>query len=205
MPFVTEAIWATLPHRATDPELLIVARWPASAARDELVEGQVGALIELVRDIRNARSEAKIEPGIWLPVHLAMGQTLGDTFEALRPAVARLARARPLERHLTAEALHAATRGAATAGLTVIAGEIEAVVLRPTGASDAASDASTDAERTRLEKELAEAEGYLAAVRARLANEAFTGKAPASVIEGARAREAELADQVARLRARLGG
>jgi valyl-tRNA synthetase len=205
MPFVTEAIWATLPHRATDPELLIVARWPASAARDELVEGQVGALIELVRGIRNARSEARIEPGLWLPVHLAMGQTLGDTFEALRPAVARLARARPLERHLTAEALHAATRGAATAGLTVIAGEIEAVVLRPTGASDAASDASTDAERTRLEKELAEAEGYLAAVRARLANEAFTGKAPASVIEGARAREAELADQVARLRARLGG
>ncbi len=29
MPFVTEALWAALPHRASDPELLIVARWPA--------------------------------------------------------------------------------------------------------------------------------------------------------------------------------
>ena len=32
MPFVTEALWDALPHRATDPELLIVARWPASAS-----------------------------------------------------------------------------------------------------------------------------------------------------------------------------
>ncbi|HEX7345436.1 MAG TPA: hypothetical protein VF253_01505, partial [Candidatus Limnocylindrales bacterium] len=59
------------------------------------------------------------------------------------------------------------------------------------------------ADRPRLEKELAEAEGYLAAARARLANEAFTAKAPPNVVEGARAREAELADQVARLEDRL--
>ncbi len=55
----------------------------------------------------------------------------------------------------------------------------------------------------RLEKELAEAEGFLAAARARLANEAFTLKAPPSVVDGARVREAELADAVARLRERL--
>ncbi len=34
MPFVTEALWAAIPHRATDPELLIVARWPAALERD---------------------------------------------------------------------------------------------------------------------------------------------------------------------------
>ena len=34
MPFVTEALWATLPHRATDPDLLIVARWPGVGERD---------------------------------------------------------------------------------------------------------------------------------------------------------------------------
>ena len=33
MPFVTEALWASLPHRATDPELLIVARWPGVGER----------------------------------------------------------------------------------------------------------------------------------------------------------------------------
>jgi valyl-tRNA synthetase len=207
MPFVTEAIWATLPHRATDPDLLIVARWPAAASRDELVESQVGALIELVRSIRNARSEARIEPGLWLPVDVAMSQKLGDTFEELRPAIARLARARPLRRHLTSEALHAATSGGAESWLTVISGEIEAVVTRQADAGTPVSGgaaASTAADRARLEKELAEAEAYLAAATARLANAAFTVKAPPSVVEGARARQAELADQVDRLRSRLG-
>ena len=37
----------------------------------------------------------------------------------------------------------------------------------------------------------------------RLANDAFVAKAPPEVVEGARAREAELADQVARLEDRL--
>jgi valyl-tRNA synthetase len=207
MPFVTEAIWSTLPHRATDPDLLIVASWPAPAARDELVESQVGGLIELVRGIRNARSEARVEPGLRLPVDLAMGQALGDTFEELRPAIGRLARAEPLRRHLSTEALHAATARDGT-GLTVISGEIEAVVGRPAddggGASESAGAASEAADQARLEKELIEAEGYLTAARARLANDAFTGRAPAAVVEGARVREAELVDQVARLRARLG-
>ena len=52
-----------------------------------------------------------------------------DTFEALRPAIERLARARPLRRELTPEALEAAT----TAGdLTIIVagGELEAAVRR---------------------------------------------------------------------------
>jgi len=92
--------------------------------------------------------------------------------------------------------------------LTVITGEIEAVVGRPAddggGASESAGAASEAADQARLEKELTEAEGYLAAARARLANDAFTTRAPAAVVEGARTREAELVDQVARLRARLG-
>jgi valyl-tRNA synthetase len=69
---------------------------------------------------------------------------------------------------------------------------------------DGATAADAGADRARLEKELADAEGYLAAVRARLANDAFVAKAPPAVVEGARASEAELADQVERLRARLG-
>ena len=125
MPFVTEALWASLPHRATDPELLIVARWPASGARDEDAEATVEALLDLVRAIRNARAEAKIEPARWLPVDVAVPVASGATFEALRPAIERLARARPLERRLTREAL-AAT--AEATDLAVIAGELEALV-----------------------------------------------------------------------------
>ena len=34
MPFITEQLWQALPHRAADPELLIVARWPGATDRD---------------------------------------------------------------------------------------------------------------------------------------------------------------------------
>jgi valyl-tRNA synthetase len=195
MPFVTEALWASLPHRATDPELLIVARWPAAGERDVTAESEVQALIDLVRGIRNARTEAKIEPAQWLGVDVAVPATLGATFEALRPAVERLARARPLERRLTREALAAV---AGLSDLAVIAGELEALVR--VGRGTEGSGGSAALERARLERELEEAEGWLAAARDRLSNDAFTSRAPAAVVEGARSREAELADQVTRLR-----
>ena len=63
MPFVTEALWAAIPHRASDPELLIVARWPGAGPRDEAIETEVEAVLGLIRGVRNARSEARLEPG----------------------------------------------------------------------------------------------------------------------------------------------
>jgi valyl-tRNA synthetase len=88
----------------------------------------------------------------------------------------------------------------AAAALAVIAGETEALVHRP----ETAAGETTELEQARLARELAEAEGHLAAARARLANESFTRKAPPAVVEGARAREAGLAEQVGRLRQRIG-
>jgi valyl-tRNA synthetase len=196
MPFVTEALWDALPHRESDPDLLIVARWPVPLGRDEALEAEVAQVVELVRGIRNARAEAKVEAAARLPVDVAVPLALDATFEALRPAVERLARARPLTRHLTLEALHEATHGR---GLAVISGEVEAVVRH-----DAGSGVGLDArERARLEKELAENEAWLDAARARLLDEAFVSRAPAEVVDRARARELELADTVARLRSRL--
>ncbi len=199
MPFVTEALWEHLPHRASDSDLLIVARWPAAGNRDERAESEVRALIELVGAIRNARAEAHVAPAAWLPLDVVVPVSIGPTFEALRPAVARLARARPLERQLTREALVASGR---PGDLAVISGELEAHV-RTFSTDAAATGESAELDRSRLERELAEAEGWLAAARERLANESFVNRAPASVVDGARAREAELADQVGRLRERL--
>jgi valyl-tRNA synthetase len=199
MPFVTEALWAALPHRTTDPDLLIVARWPASTGRDEQVEAEVDAILELVRGVRNARAESRVAAGTWLPTEVVVPMAMGPTFEALRPAVERLARARPLERRLTREALGQGS-GTTDGALTVIAGELEALAHRVDAAGDRAG---RDAERARLEREVAEARDWLAAARDRLANEAFISKAPPNVVKGARAREAELADQVARLEDRL--
>ena len=94
-----------IPHRASDPGLLIVARWPAPTGRDERVEAEVDAVLELVRGLRNARAEARVEATAWLPTEVVVPMSMGPTFEALRPAVERLARARPLERRLSREAL----------------------------------------------------------------------------------------------------
>ena len=197
MPFITERLWQALPHAGDDPALLIVARWPAARARDDAAEADVGALVELVRALRNARADAKVEPGAWLPLDVYVEPGLGHALEALRPAIERLARARPLRRHLTREDLHG-TAGAA-GGLTVIAGPAEAII-----ALAATSDpAAANADRARLEKELADTERLLAAARARLANEAFMSKAPPAIVDGAMASEAELADQAERLRDRL--
>jgi valyl-tRNA synthetase len=196
MPFVTEAIWEKLPHGSDDPGLLIVADWPTNSAAtvDAATELEVAALIDLVRAVRNARSEARIEPAAWLPVDAYVPDSLGPTFDALRPAIERLARARPLTRELVPETIRSGVAG----GLSVIVGDIEAVV-RPA----ARDDAQDGRDRARLERELTDAQSMLAAARGRLANESFTSRAPAAVVEGARARAAELEDLVARLAERL--
>jgi valyl-tRNA synthetase len=197
MPFVTEAIWERLPRAAGDPDLLIVADWPTVSveADDVEAEARVSTLLDLVRAVRNARSEARVEPAAWLPVDVYVPSALTEAFGALAPALSRLARAKPL----TEQTDPRTVRELAGSGLSVIVGEMEAVV-RP-----AARDGEQEArDRARLERELAEARSMLAAAEARLANEAFLSKAPPAVVEGARVRAAELSELVERLAARLG-
>ena len=185
-----------LPHTAGDPALLISADWPSPSPEvsDGTVETEVAALIDLVRAVRNARAEARIEPAAWLPVDVFVPDSMAPTFEALRPSIERLARARPLVRETNLEAIRRGVEG----GLSVIVGEIEAVV-RPA----ARDEAQEGRDRARLERELAEARALLASAQARLANEAFTSKAPPAVVESARARAAELEELVRRLAQRL--
>jgi valyl-tRNA synthetase len=150
-------------------------------------------VLDLVRAIRNARAEARLEPGVWLPIDVSAPPALAPTLESLASAVTRLARARPLRIHADRAAMAAA---AGTGGLSVVAAELEAVVGRATAAHG--GDVAV-LERARLEKELAHAEKLLAANRARLANDAFTARAPGPVVEAVRIRQEELIAQVARL------
>jgi valyl-tRNA synthetase len=202
MPFVTEALWGALPHTAEDPELLIVARWPKAGDVDAELEGQVEAVLELVRSVRNARAAAGVPASSRLPLAVAVPASLDPTVRALAPAIERLARAVPLTLAADGDALAAET-GSGGRALSVVAGQIEAAVLLGDEAADSSGGADAG-ERARIEKELGQAEAALASSRARLADATFLAKAPAHIVDGARSREAELADRVEKLRASLG-
>ena len=186
MPFVTEAIWAALPHRADDPDLLIVARWPArrrSATRRSTRRSAASSR-------RSSRSGTPGRPPTLprAPGSRRISRCPPTRSSGVRGRSRRRSAARPRatadpppRRRGAADDRPAAPRDRPAGG------DIEATVVL---AADGGRRWRVD--RARLEKELAEAEGYLAAARARLANESFTARAPAAVVEGARAREAEL-------------
>ena len=197
MPFVSEALWRVLPRAESDPELLIVARWPAAAtlapSRDEALETAVGQVIELIGAVRTARATVGLPAGAWLPLDVYAPESLAATVAELAPQVERLARVRPVTLVAERAALEAVPEGA----LGVIAGELEARIHAGTGMSDA--------DRARVEKELDQAEAALASTRARLGDPSFLERAPAAIVDGTRTRESELAERVARLRDSLRG
>jgi valyl-tRNA synthetase len=188
MPFVTEALWAALPHGADDPELLIVARWPTPGPRDAALEDDVEQVLELIRAVRNARSTVGIAPSAALPLDALVPDPFAATFAAFQPAIERLARVTPVRR-VDRAAFEAAAEGA----IGIVAGDLE---VRLHAAIEA-----TEADRARIEKELIQAEAALASARARLADATFLEKAPAHIVDGARTRAAELAERVEKLRA----
>jgi valyl-tRNA synthetase len=185
MPFVTEALWATLPRETGDPELLIVAPWPEGRDHDPSAEAPVDQLIRLVHKVRNARAEAGIPPALRLDADVT------GIDPSLIPHFDRLSRVRTVTGTFAAERVIVAATGMARASISV-------------DQATASRGEIADRDRARTEKELAETRQALQAARARLADATFLDRAPAAIVEGARAREAELADQVRRLEESLG-
>jgi valyl-tRNA synthetase len=193
MPHITEEIWGRLPHRPDDGDMLITAAWPVSdglaSAADERQAAAAADIIELVSQMRNARADAGIEPGTWLEAELSFDEVdRAAAFGALTDVVARLARVRPRVEDARGD------RTDETALVVVSAGAEARLTVT-------ADDRQRD--RARLEKELAETEKQLATTQAKLANHSFIDKAPASIVDGVRAREAELRAVAARIREHL--
>ncbi len=187
MPFVTEALWAELPHGG---DALIVAPWPAAGIPDAEAEADFGALIETVRAIRNARTEANVEPGRWIAAEVYAGPRAA-AFEASRRDLAALARLADADLVISAEPARTA-QGA----LTAVAGDV--VALLPL-----AGMVDLEAERERLAKELAEAQQERERAEKQLGNESFVARAPAQVVEVQRKRLATAQEQIALLERRL--
>ena len=169
-------------------------RPPPSAIRSSSARSRHASTSSGDCAMRAPRRASSRAPGCTTEV--VVPQAMGATFEALRPGLEVMARARPLRPSAGPRARSRPTQGPSRSSPGISRrSSCRSRILRRTMARPR--------DRARLEKELAEAEAWLVAARERLANEAFTSKAPPAVVEGARARESELADQVERLRERL--
>jgi valyl-tRNA synthetase len=201
MPYVTEELWQRLrPFLANPPsnagsaepvEALIVAPYPQAdpAWRDEEAERQVEDVIEIVRAIRNIRSEKQVEPARYIEAYVVTSDGRA-AIEAGAPYIEALARVRPLR--VVSDAAGAPSEGVATAVLPHAK-----VVVPLAGLLDVA------AERSRLEKEIAETEQYLQRIEAKLSNEQFRSKAPANVVAAEEERRAAAHTRIEGLRRAL--
>ena len=196
MPHLTEALWGRLPHEPADRSMLIVSPWPeaseASAAADAGQAGGVAELLDLISAIRNARHDAGIDRRQRLSASLLFhDEAAARAYGELSGALDRLAVVRS---HAVAAA-DELDRGAAPGALAVLTRAAEGRLR--------AEEADVERERARLRKELTEVTQLLSEARARLENPQFVEKAPAPVVDSARARVNELAERRRRLEDRI--
>jgi valyl-tRNA synthetase len=187
MPFVTEALWQELPHAG---QSVMIAAWPEAGARDETAETDFGALIEIVRAIRNARTEAGVEPGRWIAAEIFPGSHRA-AFETARRELATLARIADDELVM----LDGSPEGSQGA-LTAMAGNVVAML-------PLAGMVDLEAERDRLRKEIVAMIAERDRAQAQLGNEAFVSRAPDQVVAVQRQRLATAEEQIALLERRL--
>ncbi|UCG83348.1 MAG: valine--tRNA ligase, partial [Dehalococcoidia bacterium] len=100
MPFITEEIWQRIREHQPEgkPDSIMIAPYPAAdtGAFDADAEQEMEAVIDIVRSIRNARVESNVAPAKYVQVIIASDNT-GTELESHAPAIATLARARPLK------------------------------------------------------------------------------------------------------------
>jgi valyl-tRNA synthetase len=197
MPFVTEEIWqhlkAAWPGSEGWPESLMITPWPEvdESRFDDEAEGDMALLMDLIRQIRNARAEFEVTPGKRVPAIVAGSDKL-EMLEAQRGLLTFLGKVDDAQLTLS-RALDEKPRRAVA---LVTTGGVEAY-LPLAGLVD------LEQEMARLQKALAEAEGEIRRAEGMLANENFISKAPGHVVQQQRDRLAEQQERRTRLQARL--
>jgi valyl-tRNA synthetase len=197
MPYVTEAAWRALsPHLAdSDAEALIVAPFPQADARwlDEGTEKSAKFHIDTVQAIRNLRAQYGVEPGRFVPATVVINDT---RLEVRGTLIEALARARPLDIVMQIKD-GMAVGEAPSEGVVTTVLEGAHVILPMAGLFD------LEAERGRLEKQLAASEAEVERLQARLADEQFRSRAPEAVVQRERDKLAATQARSEGLRQRL--
>jgi len=188
MPFITEELWEKLPGC---DGFAAVAAWPSREhyAEDAEAVGQMKLLQQTVVKIRRLRAESRIDAGKRILVLLhADDREVSSMLAEQRELIAGLVRAESVSVVDFVDHDLVAARGLA-AGVQI--------ALPLEGLLD------FDAERERIGKELAKVDKELTARNRKLANQAFTSRAPAEVVDKERALQDELALRKERLQKNL--
>jgi len=189
IPFASEEIWQKLPLPEGRAQSLMVADFPRVGAftRDADAEREVGLLLDTINAVRTIRGELTIPAGSTLEAIVIAPDA--ETAALLAGQDARITKLARIER-VTLQVGGERPKGAALQ----VAGPLE-VLVPVAGLID------TQAELSRLDKTIAKTEASLNATRAKLANEGFVARAPEEVVETEREREAQMVDDLVRLRA----
>ena len=187
MPFVTEEIWAKIPHVG---ESLVVAEYPVvhPENNDETAAKGMEVLKELIRSVRNIRAEVNTPLSKPITLLIKTNDPKVDKFLIENTSY--------IERFCNPEEL-------------VIASDIIAPDLAMsavlTGAEiylPLAGLINIDEEIKRLEKELAKWTGEVKRVQGKLANERFVSNAPENVVAEERAKEKDYLEKQAAVQER---
>jgi len=200
-PFVTEELWGNLRRAAIAagdefgpregwPEALIIAPWPTpQQSVDDNALADFALFADVVRAIRNLRTERKVPTGSRLAARIIAGRAL-PLFEAMRPALTTLAR-------LDGQHLEIAASGPAKPqGVPLAVGPVEVHVMLDTVGGQAS-------ERPRLETELREVEAQIERLE-KLLDGDFAARAPAAVVGKEREKLAAHHETRAKLKHQLG-
>jgi len=179
MPFLTEELWAIKGAALPERGLLALAAWPDLAGlADAGAEAEVGFVVDLVSQVRSARSETSVPAAAQIPlVMVGASPEVRTRVEAWRDTLLRLAR--------LSEITFTETPPKNSVQL-LVRGSVAALPLE--GIVDLA------AEVARLKKEQGKAQGEIKKIDAKLGNADFVARAPEEIIEENRERrEAEAA------------
>ncbi len=182
MPFITEEIYQAIPHKDAS---IMVSEWvkyddALSFAEDE---AEMEKIMTAIRAVRNRRSEMNIPPSKKATVYVET--SFDDTFNMGSEFIKRLASANEV---VVAE-------GFGDLGNTVTIITDDAKIYIPLG-----DLVDFDAERKRLEKEMAAAQDKLDFINKKLSNPGFVNKAPEKVVAQNREDAAKLEEKIANIK-----
>ncbi|GAW93314.1 valine--tRNA ligase [Calderihabitans maritimus] len=177
MPFITEEIWHHLPQ---DRESIMIASWPEDEPEreDREAEQKMELLMNVIRAVRNLRSEMNVPPNRQAEVILAANSA--EALKILEEGMSylkNLANAAPVTLRERIEEKPAKAATAVENGIEIFM-PLEGLI-------------DIDREVERLEKELAEVKQELERVKKKLSNEGFLSKAPREIVDKEKAKKLE--------------